>query len=421
VDPLIPFGGPGTPGGLKSKYLKLLLAHCDTGINYFTGERGTRIDFISIHVKDGPREMVEQEIEVINWIKQHHPRLSDLPFMNDEADPISGWRTEYWWRSTPWHAAFIAQSVDLHYSGIIEGEKMKYAILSNDNAFLGNWLHRTQFARFSKDREEGFSFVKKPAFTVFTMLSLLGNEVLQSHSPINLPDDVGVLPTMHRDGKIAMLLYNKAPIDIRGKKRGEKENILLDCGDEDINLQVKNLPGNEYALIMYRIDESHGNPFKVWQEMGAPDLPSKSQLDILRENQEIYIERMTGTIKTSENGIDETINLPASSVCLILLVPKDSMVNQPTIRGLWINEYENLHGGTDYMIRWESPGHNNVLTYEVWYSGDNENFRKVNPTSVIDKGYLFSPAREIKEGFIKVRAVDFWGNKGPFSRTIILN
>lgn len=42
-------------------------------------------------------------------------------------------------------------------------------------------------------------------------------------------------------------------------------------------------------LIHYCIDENHGNPFKVGEEMGAPENPSAEQFAILRKNQELAL------------------------------------------------------------------------------------------------------------------------------------
>jgi len=43
-------GGPGD-GCKRSNYADALLDHVTNGTNYFTGERGVRIDFLSFHKK----------------------------------------------------------------------------------------------------------------------------------------------------------------------------------------------------------------------------------------------------------------------------------------------------------------------------------------------------------------------------------
>ncbi len=419
VDPMIRFGGPGTPGGLKSNYLKLLLAHCDTGTNYFTGKQGSRIDFISIHVKNNPQTMVDLEFETIDYVKKNHPKFANIPFINNEADPISGWKSDYWWRATPWHAAFIAQSVDLHYKRFIESEGISYPMLSNDNAFLGSWLHRTQFTRFSEDKSRSrFSLVKKPAFTVFTLLSLMGKTTLESSINDTMPDCFGVLPTIHKDGRISVVLYNKTDIDIPNKTKSDKEKTLLHCGEEKVTLNIKNLLNKDYLLIKYRIDEDNANPYNIWKEMGNPSMPNNEQLHLLRQNQEISIERAPESIKVNKGVYKEAITVPASSVCLVMLVPADIISALPEVNGLWYSRYNNINNNTDFMVRWNSLQSNYVLTYEVWFSEDNSDFKKVSNAKFIDNGYLLTLDNEISKGYVKVRAIDYWKRKGPFSGTL---
>lgn len=50
VSPALKLGGPGD-GCRRSEYADALLQHVVNGTNYFTGERGVRIDFLSFHKK----------------------------------------------------------------------------------------------------------------------------------------------------------------------------------------------------------------------------------------------------------------------------------------------------------------------------------------------------------------------------------
>ena len=50
ASPLLKFGGPGD-GCLFRRYSDALLDHVVNGTNYFTGEKGVRIDFLSYHEK----------------------------------------------------------------------------------------------------------------------------------------------------------------------------------------------------------------------------------------------------------------------------------------------------------------------------------------------------------------------------------
>ena len=98
------------------------LAHCDEGLNALTGERGVRLDFISVHEK-GSREheedftprtlgIIEREREAVDYIRERHPRFAGLPFINNEGDPEIGWLVPHTYRALPYYAALIAKMAD---------------------------------------------------------------------------------------------------------------------------------------------------------------------------------------------------------------------------------------------------------------------------------------------------------------------
>lgn len=420
ADPEIRFGGPGSAGALN-EFVKALVAHCDTGTNYFTGEKGVRIDFISVHVKARPDKMIASEEKAVEYIKKHHPRLSDVPFVNDESDPIVGWGREYWWRPGPWYAAFVAQSVDYHYRKFIDSLGINYGIMSNDNAFMGNWYNRTQLARFAdRDKPEDFSMVKKPCFTVFSMLSLLGKTIVKTPVPQKYIDHLGVIPTLHADGKIAVMLYNKTQIHVPNKQKGEREDILLACGDESVDLQLKNLPLDNYTLVEYRIDPENANPYKLWVEMRKPEKPTTEQILQLRKVQEIALQNQPIEITTENGTFAKSIDMPASSVVLLMLVPKTKAPPaKPT--GLTAYKYTGINQEKEIMLRWDDLNNYTIKSFEVWFSDDNKNFEKVNPANFIDNGYLYMFTKDISQGYFKLRAVDYWNRKGEFSDTVFVD
>src|SRR5205814_10531270 len=50
VDPQLRFGGPGIAG--DERFLRAFLEHCAKGTNFATGQKGTRLDFASLHAVD---------------------------------------------------------------------------------------------------------------------------------------------------------------------------------------------------------------------------------------------------------------------------------------------------------------------------------------------------------------------------------
>lgn len=421
VDPNIRFGGPGSAGDL-SEIFRSIVAHCDTGVNYFTGEKGVRMDFISFHVKDMPRRMIEREKRTISYVLENHPRFSNMLFINDEADPLVGWKADLWWRSGPWYAAFIAQSADLHDRVFIDSMGLNYGFVSNDNAFMGTWGNRTQLARFINPDDPGsISMIKKPVFTVTSMLGMLGRMRIDAAVPKEYSSHLGIIPTIHADGKIAVLIYNKAEIvSLRRNKPVLEDDGIIASESKTVILALKNLPLNEYTMVHYRIDDTTSNPYHTWLETGKPHIPSTEQLSLLRNAQELASVCSPQAIAVTENSFTKEIEMPASSVSLIILAPR-SFSEPDTVEKLSLKKYKGVNGETDIMLKWYYPAQN-VHTFEVWYTPDmNKEFSKINQVNLIDRAYIHSITKQGSKGYYKVRAIDYWGKKGEFSEIVGVN
>ncbi|MBD3321380.1 MAG: hypothetical protein GF350_09830, partial [Chitinivibrionales bacterium] len=196
--PGLRLGGPGGQGNLNDT-TKAFLAHCDSGTNYFTGEKGARLDFISFHEKGAtfcpedidPDSMgiCEREMRFVEHIRKNHPRLADVPVMNNECDPQIGFGNIHTWRALPYYAAFAAKAINQHVLLLVDKLQCSYELLSNDNGFTGRWGQRSLCARFGSQEEidrGNFAMVKKPVFNLMAGLTLLGDErcaVRQNQEP----------------------------------------------------------------------------------------------------------------------------------------------------------------------------------------------------------------------------------------------
>jgi hypothetical protein len=126
-----------------------------------------------------------------------------------------------------------------------------------------------------------------------------------------------------------------------------------------------------------------------------------------------------GKITLTDEGFSRKINMPSSSVSLILLVP-ESFTTPGKIKKLYARQYTGLNNESDIMLKWDYPG-DNVLTYEVWHKAtEQDEFEKINPVDFIDKAYLHSREPGSQEGYYKIRVVDYWNRKGPFSDVLKL-
>ena len=430
--PSLRFGGPGSAHTL-SPLFKRLLAHCDTGRNYFTGETGVRLDFISVHEKGAGKSdedlrpnsagITRREGAVVQYIREHHPRFADTPFMNNECDPQVGWQQIHTWRAKPYYAALICKIIYQHLDELIDGLGCRYEILSNDNGFMGTWGQRTQLTRFGertlpagqgehKTRLEeaaapqAFELVKKPALNVMTMLAFLGGRRCRVEGSDGNNDTLGVIASRWDDTQLAVLLFHS-------------RDEIASVGTSQVTLEFDNLPYQDMLLAHYRLDEAHGNPFRVWEAMGdrrdletafarAPLTPTAAQLRELRAHQELPLLEPPREVQIDEGHLKLDIDLPLPSVSLLLLNQKPAeRPGAPTrLRGV---RYQGLTERENILLTWRGPGSRVLRTFEVLFATAPDGpFTRINDGDLIATAFLH--AREPgQSGFYRVQAVDYWG------------
>ena len=88
-----------------------LLEHCNNGTNFFTGERGVRLDFISFHIKGSEHSLtiLNNEKVVLEEIAHRVPKYKTSPIYNDEGDPLVGWSLGEEWRADATYAAIVVK------------------------------------------------------------------------------------------------------------------------------------------------------------------------------------------------------------------------------------------------------------------------------------------------------------------------
>ncbi|KFO25689.1 Alpha-L-iduronidase [Fukomys damarensis] len=184
ASPELRLGGPGDSfhEPPKSPLSWGLLRHCAHGTNFFTGERGVRLDFISLHRKGlgSSIAILEQEAVVLGQIQQLFPEFKDTPIYNDEADPLVGWSLPQPWRADVTYAALVVKVIAQHQNLLVaNASTAHYKLLSNDNAFLSYHPHpfsqRTLTARFqvNNTRPPHVQLLRKPVLTAMGLLALL--------------------------------------------------------------------------------------------------------------------------------------------------------------------------------------------------------------------------------------------------------
>lgn len=104
----------------------------------------------------------------------------------------------------------------------------------------------------------------------FSLLSQLSND-----------SDVGVMASISKplegdpfvDWEFSLILYNSN--DTSNK-----------TSSVQMNLSVDNLPPRrDVTYVLYKLDNTNGNPYGVWREMDSPVFPTEEQFKELRRHQ----------------------------------------------------------------------------------------------------------------------------------------
>ena len=343
ADAALQWGGPciRSQPGIPELFVALL-DHCDTGKNFFTGETGVRLDFISFHVKDPPQAMIERELRLFDFIRTHHPKFAQTPLINDEADPIRAWATPFWWERGPWYAAFVVQNIDLHQRLVIDGAHANYRLLSNDHAFMGEWNQRTTHTLFrDQPNAEGFVLIKKPVLTVMELVAQLGNHYVPVAIPPAISPYFGIIPSVEGN-TLSILVYNKTAMEIGpdprmqpgadaqavmnasipAKPEPDVELALMAQQSVQAQLRIRGIKGAAASIKEYRIDDVHGNPFAEWVKQGRPTVLSAGQLAQLKAAEIPAVVRAE-TIKCPDGEFVYPLISPSPSISLITIIPEN--------------------------------------------------------------------------------------------------
>ncbi|TWW60897.1 Alpha-L-iduronidase [Takifugu flavidus] len=367
---LLRFGGPGDSchSPPRSPFCWALLQHCYNGTNYFTGEKGVRMDFIALHKKGGGATLpiLQQEIQTVREIQQLFPRFHRLPVYNDEADPLVGWSRPQEWRADVTYAAMVVKVIQQHQDLLLAdpNSTINYTLLSNDNAFLSYhpfpFTQRTLTARFQVNNTQPphVQLIRKPVLTAMALLALLGETQILAqvlNSAGTSIGTVGVLASSHQpevfggpdSWQVALLVYNSD--DIR----------TSNSTDEDAHI---------------------GGPWEV---------PAGDTL----------------TFRTR-------MLLPSLLLVHVCARPKVVPGQVSGLRFLRITKGQ-------VLIIWSDHSQNSkcIKTFEVEFSSDYKEFSRINHQDTIFTSYVYSPAEAVVSGLYRVRAVDYWARPGSYSLT----
>ncbi|XP_011914709.1 PREDICTED: alpha-L-iduronidase isoform X1 [Cercocebus atys] len=425
ASPALRLGGPGdsfhTPP--RSPLSWGLLRHCHDGTNFFTGEVGVRLDYISLHRK-GARSSIsilEQEKAVAQQIRQLFPKFADTPIYNDEADPLVGWSLPQPWRADVTYAAMVVKVIAQHQNLLLANTSstIPYALLSNDNAFLSYHPHpfaqRTLTARFqvNNTRPPHVQLVRKPVLTAMGLLALLDEEQLwaevsRAGTVLDSNHTVGVLASAHRpEGpadawRAAVLIY--ASDDTRAHPNRSVA----------VTLRLRGVtPGPGLVYVTRYLDNRLCSPDGEWRRLGRPVFPSAEQFRRMRAAEEPVAAAPRPFPASGRLTLRPALRLPSLLLVHVCARPEKPPGQVTRLRALPLTQGQLVLVWSD-----EHVGSKCLWTYEIQFSQDGKVYTPVSRKPSTFNLFVFSPDTGTVSGSYRVRALDYWARPGPFSNPV---
>lgn len=417
ANPNLRFGGPGTAFTLSER-VKQLLAHVDGGTNRYTGEKDVRMDFLSVHEKGAwsapddiplsPENMVGRTRQLLEYMRAHHPRLLSIPLMNNECDPQVGWKDSHSWRGQPYYAAIMAKGYLVNLDRLVDGDASSFMLFGNDNGFLGGWGQRTQLTRFSREgkEHEQFELIKKPALALMTGMSLLGDT--RYITEVDNDRSTHALCTSLGDEGVATMTVR---VDNRPR-----------AGDRPVPVRQiwQGLPPGTYTRLEYRIDETHANPYRAWEEghpyfVHGPYRPGSEALAAMRAVQELTPASEAHPVEVGGDGrLESETDLPLPGVHFTLLLRKEAFDSPAPVTEFRAEPYPGMTPEEHILLTWNPPQSRAVVDHRIeWRNTDRDDWRPINHPPLLDGSLVHIRAPLPHGAQYRVRALDAWGRLSP--------
>ena len=328
--PQAKIGGPGTTSPANPKagaFLRTFLEHCVHGGNAITGERGTRLDYISFHTKgggygrepDAPKKTptlhellrhVDAGLSIIaefTELRRHEVILS-------ECDPDG------------WAAGSIRENPNLvyrnseYYASYVAGAACRLLHITNPHGPRVDGMLTWAFQFENRDTFAGLrtlstNGIDKPVLNALRLLSRLGGHQLAAR----------VVPgEAFEDGEPGTQLACIATQDDAGTVA-----VLLVAHHDDwdvqaplaVDLTLKGLEtGRRYHITQTTVDRDHANSYTAWLAEGSPAQPDPAQHHRLREAARLSGVTLSPIVAT-EGVADLSVKLLPHSVSLMRFEP----------------------------------------------------------------------------------------------------
>lgn len=323
--PTARIGGPDVAGD-GGNFARDFYRHCLEGTNYATGEKGTRLDFVSFHAKGSPRWErdhirmgIAAQLRTIDkgfGIVAEFPQLRDTPVVIGESDPegcAACQGDQFSYRNGTMYSSYTAASFARKHD-----LADKHGIINFAGALTWAFTFEDQpyFAGFRQLASNGLAM---PVLNVFRMMSKMdGTRITaDSSAAVSLENimargvreqaDVGAIASK-TDRSIAVMVWHYHDDDVDGPNA----NVSLTIAGLPESLQTA-------SLQHYRVDRWHSNAYDAWRRMGSPVAPNRDQYSELEKASELATLHDPKPIEVARGSGSIDFTLPRQGVTLLVL------------------------------------------------------------------------------------------------------
>jgi xylan 1,4-beta-xylosidase len=250
-----------------------------------------------------------------------YPEWKHTPIILGESDPegcaaCQGSQNGY--RNGPLYGVSVAEATLRTY----ELARQYGVMVEGAVTWAFEFEDQPAFAGF---RELATNGIDKPVLNVFRMLGMLGArqpgaEWIATESSAALPlagllehgvtgaPDVNAVATSN-NGEIDVLLWNYHDAD-------------LPAPPAEIHLTVDGLHGRTALAAEFRMDDTHSNAYRVWQQMGSPAHPAADQVAQLEKAGALEQSVPDHSIPVRAGLASIGLELPRQGVVLVRLLQR---------------------------------------------------------------------------------------------------
>lgn len=326
-------------GGDAQKFMRFFLNHCKNGNNFYTQEKGTRLDYITFHVKGGgfpfdldASKAVPSVSSLVHQVKLGLDIIKDYGYEDrevvlTEADP-DGWaaggmydNANMIFRNTEYYASFVAASYHQ-----IEKLSEKYGIKIRPLA----WAFFFPGERcFEGTRTFSTQGINKAVFNIFKIFGKLGHTKLASESDGANERDFVKEPVIGKAVNISEITGDSEKLDVGTYavegKNGETQIVIYSHHDDrDIDEMTEvTVKINGYAdkkdlkVTHYRIDKEHSNAYAEWLRQGKPLYPQGKQYEAIKAKDGLEELCPTFTLDSNNNIVEISFSMPTHGVSFL--------------------------------------------------------------------------------------------------------